>query len=592
MNKWEFAIIPCSVFILTVIATVTVSKMRYRSKRVITPMNILFVGIFLTCATIFFPLYRQMFADDIFSVKYIKTFILSIHHAIRLFVVDSDFGVILDATVGKEGLVPLIYVSFSALLYVLAPIMTFGFILYFFKNISAYRRYILCYFKEVFVFSELNEKTIELARSISENGKKCAFIFTDVFEKNEEASYELAEEARELGAICFKKDIFSLKLGFHSSKKKMTFFAIDEDETENLKQALWIIKQYRDVPDTELFVLSVCKEGELLLSNIDYGNMRVRRINPIRSLTYHLLYEKGKDIFDTAASVSPSEKEISAVIVGMGEHGFEMMKALTWFCQMDGYFVSIHAFDMDKNAGLKFEARCPELMSKEHNNQRIYDEAKYNITIHPDVDVETAAFIHEMERLQNVTYIYVALGDDRRNIETAVNLRALMTRMGLTPMIQAVVYDSGKNEALQGISCMGDENKGYNIDFVGSLRTIYSEKVIIRSEPERLALERHMKWSSSDTDFWKYEYNYRSSMASALHVEMRKKCQIPGAEKPPAQRTEEERKLLRIIEHNRWNAYMRSEGYCLGEKNHLSKTHPMLVPFHELPPEEQEKDDV
>ena len=65
-----------------------------------------------------------------------------------------------------------------------------------------------------------------------------------------------------------------------------------------------------------------------------------------------------------------------------------------------------------------------------------------------------------------------------------------------------------------------------------------------------------------------------------------------------AERTEEEKQLLRVIEHRRWNAYMRAEGYCYSgsrdkqSRNDLAKLHNDLVPFDLLTEEEKAKDDV
>ena len=82
------------------------------------------------------------------------------------------------------------------------------------------------------------------------------------------------------------------------------------------------------------------------------------------------------------------------------------------------------------------------------------------------------------------------------------------------------------------------------------------------------------------------------NMTSAIHKKMKELCEIPGIEKNLDERTEEERRNLRILEHKRWNAYMRSEGFTYAEKrNNLAKTHHCLVPFDELPLKEQEKDD-
>ncbi|MBQ7793788.1 MAG: hypothetical protein IJ366_04635 [Clostridia bacterium] len=100
-----------------------------------------------------------------------------------------------------------------------------------------------------------------------------------------------------------------------------------------------------------------------------------------------------------------------------------------------------------------------------------------------------------------------------------------------------------------------------------------------------------MKWGNEE-DFWRFEYNSKSSIASAIHRRAKIECNIPGADVEVSQRTEEEKYNLRRLEHRRWNAYIRSEGYTYGEiRNDLAKTHNCLVPFDELPPHEQEKDD-
>ena len=55
---------------------------------------------------------------------------------------------------------------------------------------------------------------------------------------------------------------------------------------------------------------------------------------------------------------------------------------------------------------------------------------------------------------------------------------------------------------------------------------------------------------------------------------------------------DEIRHSLNRLEHRRWNAYMRSEGYRYAEANNrLGNMHRDLVPFDELDPEEKDKDD-
>ena len=85
-------------------------------------------------------------------------------------------------------------------------------------------------------------------------------------------------------------------------------------------------------------------------------------------------------------------------------------------------------------------------------------------------------------------------------------------------------------------------------------------------------------------------------MASAIHMKAREYCQIPGAGKKEEELTEEEIAVIEPLEHRRWNAYMRTEGYVYSgsrnkaSRNDLAKRHHDLVPFAALSEEDKRKD--
>ena len=154
-------------------------------------------------------------------------------------------------------------------------------------------------------------------------------------------------------------------------------------------------------------------------------------------------------------------------------------------------------------------------------------------------------------------------------------------------------YNSQQKKALQGIK--NYRGQAYDIEFIGDMESSYTEDVIIDSDLEADALNRHLKWGKED-EFWTYEYNYRSSMASAIHMKARIQCGIPGADKREDELTEEERNVIEVLEHRRWNAYMRAEGYVFSgakdksSRNDLAKMHHDLVDFSSLTEEDKRKD--
>ncbi len=577
-----FIIAAIVVFTSSIVWAIALSSTRKKSE-VLTPFNTVFSGVIISALLMYLPIYHKIFEGTALSL--LKTIFLSAHNVLQLFVIDVDYFFVIEQMTGADAWVIALYSSFASILCIVAPVLTFGFILSLFKNISAHARYICAYFKDAYIFSELNEKTITLAEDVKKTRKGCVIVFTDVFEENKENTFELVQRAKKIKAIMFQKDIAAIGFNHHSLKRELHFFIMGENESENLSQGIAIISQYGQREKSNLYVLSTRVEAELLLTQTKKEGIKVRRINETRSLINRFLFEDGKKIFEGAKKQEDGTYLISAVIVGMGKHGTEMIKALSWFCQMIDYRIEIHAFDRDPLAEQKFAALCPELMSEKYNGVYVDGEAQYKITIHSGYDTDTLDFATALSALTDTTYVFCALGSDELNIRTAVNLRMYFERMGIKPSINSIVYSTEARDSLVGIT--NYRGQSYDIDFIGDIKTSFSDRVILDSELEALAFERHCKWGNPD-DFWKFEYNYRSSMASAIHMHLREQLVIPSAGKREDELTEAEIAIIEPLEHRRWNAYMRSEGYVYSgspdasTRNDLGKMHHNLTPFDEL----------
>ena len=599
------------------------------------PSHLLTAGTFCASAILMFPSNHVLYGGGA------KAALISLQNAARFFVLDFDYSDIVGQLPADFSADKLFYL-WSAIMLVLAPVLTVVFALLFFKKAWASMRLFFRRGRSMYIFSELNEKSLALADSIrhhktdDENDRKIAkkyrkstLLFTDVLRHEDERSVELLAKAEALGAICHPADIASLKLWFVSKKVDITFFFIGEDANENLTQATTIISQYKDrvyhknqhitetvtlengqteqrtkkvkipVPNTRAYVFDYSTESDLLLSNIDKGYMHVFRVNEMQSLIYRTLYEEGGKLFEGAVQIG-EKKRITAVIVGAGLQGTEMFKALVWFCQMDGYELCIHVFDKNKDFAKRYTLDFPELLDERLNGKHREGDAYYDIHLHPGIDIQGSEFSDEIYKIPEITFAFVALGTDKVNVETAYELRIMFERkqakdkeQTISPTIQTVVYNSDICIALK--DAKNYKSRPYGISFIGDLKSSFSVDVIIDSELEERALEVQMRYGSEE-DFWKYEYCYMSSMASAVHARARLFCQIPGADLPEADRTPAQTEINSVIEHCRWDAYMRTEGYISGiskdgkDAATLGKMHPSLRIFEDLSDDDKRKD--
>lgn len=615
-------------FLLAIVGSVILiqtPQRKYKKRVLLRAGNVFAAGLALSAVLLFVPLYYPMITESSGLIHWVEVILLSIHNTVRLFIVDGEFTFVLERTKSLVGWLQTSYNLLASVLFFLAPFLTFGFVLSFFASMSARWRYLMGYFNDAYIFSELNQKSLALARDLKKNDPSRVIVFTDIFERNDESSYEIIENAKAIGAILFKNDITIINFRIHSKKTKLYFFIIGENEAENINQTLLLSTPPQkghhrfngydiDRGDTRLYLFSNKSISEQQLSSVSTKYLKIRRVNDVQSLVYNLLYEDGQLLFDKAipAKTPDGEKTISALVVGMGLHGTEMVKGLSWFCQMTGYHLQITALDKDKHAESKFRAGYPELLDEKHNHDfTTPGEAHYGIDIYGNVDVSHFKFNEILEKIDDVSYVLVALGDDDLNIQTAIKIRTLLGRSGKKPFIHAIVYNTEKQALLQH-DFTNYANISYDLSMIGDLSTNYSEKCILQSDLEQLALDRHMAYTKTWTanlpeedrnrelekaerEFWKYDYNYRSSTASVIHRRYKSICGIPGIDKPKEERTDDEKLLIRTLEHQRWNAYVRSEGFVLPKpgmkRDKLAMTHDLLIPYDDLSEEEKAKDD-
>lgn len=608
MTLTLFCLLSLVISILILVSTIILSVVLHkrdmvkgnviRKGIVIKPFQVFLIGFFIAAAVVFYPVYyTDFFVEDMGFVKVFKSILLSIHNVLRLFVLDGEFDNInsfLCNSVGVSSNVGVTYSVYAALIYVVAPTLTAGVVLSFFKGASAFIKYSLHFHSDIYILSDLNEKSIILAQDILTNKtdkRRKLVVFTDVFEKDEEDNSELVSHAKRLGAICLRKDILEVGLK-RSNSIYRKIYLIGDDEDKNIQQALTLIEKCRNVPHyntdkTQIYAFANSVDSEVLLDSIDNGAVKVRRINENRNLIIHTI--NNYSLFKDARQVN-DKKEISIVIVGLGAYGVELLKAVCWCGQMPGYNITIHAFDKDSDGAAKIKSIAPELI--EYNGKEITGEPYYKIVFHDNIEVRSYEFQESLSKINFISSAFVTLGDDELNIETAMRMRVQFGRDSISadkhiPSIFAVVYSMSKTKVASngGLKNMQDEN--YGISLIGCVKSRYSIASVEQSELETEGLNCHLYWvthvdeADAIEKYNKYEYYRRSSIAEAIYLRFREKL-ISDCEP----------EILKEYEHKRWSAYMRSEGYIgLGkQKDYISKTHPLLVPYQNLSAKEQNKD--
>lgn len=578
-----------------------------RKWRHVHPTLCLTVCTYLSAAVAFYPFYRQYFEESHFPFRAI---LLSLHNTIRLFVIDCDFDFVRDGLPASlSSAWTTAYSILFSILYVACPILTFGFVLSFFKNISAYRRLLCTFGRDLYVFSELNQKNLSLAKSLKAGNRRRAIIFTGVDESDDDFDDSLLDDAYRLGAILFKAEIASVGIPARSQKNKIYFIVQGEDSKKNLSYAISLSNNRKNANHNEfLYFFDTTATGDVIFANPKKRSLIVRHINSKQALIYDKLYHHGVELFETAApSDKNGERLISALIVGLGGYGAEMLKALTWLCQMNGYRLKIVGMDKSTDAVNALYAECPALFDENINGKQCPGEAQYSLQL-VNKEVDAAAPDFETTVLQyasDATYVFVSLGDDNRNVAASQRLRQIFEREHSrhgeaqdtgTPRIETIIYDPEVSAELN--DARNHKNLSSKISYFGSLDTYFCEEVFFNSDVEEAALAINAAYGGTSDDFYYCDHNYSSSLASAIHKKLRRDCGMSGTDLPKEQRSPEQMKQLAILEHRRWSAYTRCEGYCPGgsaqskKVDTLAKLHYCLTPYDHLSEEDKRKDYV
>ena len=475
--------------------------------------------------------------------------------------------------IDMNGITGYFYFILLNILFIIMPIIAVGFILSFLEDVFVKTRLSLIKNKELHIFSEINEKSILLAKKLQ--NKNTQIVFTNINDKNK----------LNIKTINIKEKITNLKL---KNKRKIEFYMISNNEEQNLNETLELIEKYKDQENIKINVINDTEEATTILDSTDKGKITLEIINEKERAIFNLLNEK-------PTFLNNINKTISILIVGCGKLGKEFLKDATWCSMIDGYKLKILVIDKNANKIKEnINAEAPEFIEN------------YDITfLNEDIKSEKSQEI--LKQKNDINYILVSMDNDEKNLETAIMLRRLFLREFLRePIINLWVSNEHKRTQISNI--VNEKKNSYNLNTFGSIENLYYQNNIVNSELEKLAIQIHLFYDPEDKNLKRYnklEYNKRSSRASALHIkykiysvlEEQFKNNMKENQKIFKQKYSKqiEEKLTKN-EHERWVAYTRSIGYVKAtieqvekyyEKSksyvyYLARMHPALVEYEKL----------
>ena len=410
-------------------------------------------------------------------------FVNSFLHALQTFSMDEDYteywlngqAMIRYAT-KSNGAAEFFYNLYMSVLNISAPILggaivfemltkAFPSVKLWFSNFNIWR--------EKYYFSELNENSLALARSILSDSSRrnSTLVFTDSYvDDEEEESTEWLQEAKSMGAICLKADLLHILFN-RRNKKGLHVFLIDKDQSNNtgMLAKMFDDKNIKIYQNSRIYVFSSdrkysCIEDEVK-SIFNLEKNKLEKLNEHLEKKIHIPYvfpvNVVRNIADTLMQELPlfepligtQQKDLTVTILGGGSIGTEMFLAAYRFGQILDVKLHINVVSRaaeysDNNDDLGFNNKInfinPEILKSacEKDDLLIYNcDASAPKWSQPYMDyryisanVMSDNFISCLEndkKLLNTDYFIIALGNDEDNFIMADRVRSILGKYHL-----------------------------------------------------------------------------------------------------------------------------------------------------------------
>lgn len=424
--------------------------------------------------------------------------------------------------------------------------------------------------RTVFVFSEINERALQLAKSLGD--MNCDIIFAS--SNPEDITVELGSRHKPI----FKEESVS-ELNIKTRwGKDLYFFCISEDENLSLSHMLQLIEKFSQVEEEDqaqihIYQFSRDEDFSIYVDSTDKGLLDVHCINEYETLAYNLL--------DQYSLVKTAGKNVHVLLHGLSDMNVVALRAIAWCGQLSGIPLRISVVGVDIQEKQKELERLYPGLFEDRYDIRFFS-CKNKIEVEKTIGSQCA----------DANYIVVSEATDNDTMELGISLRRLFYKLdpefAACPPIFCYVQEVSKAHLLKNLTTAESNPKrkmSYDLTPFGSLDEVFTYERLVNSPLEKLSKNVHLAYEEIFSDgqidvkealkrYNLFEVNKRSNRANALHI--RYKLNMLGldyTEDGNAQEvslseqcTKEDLAKMAYCEHSRWMAFLEAEGWSVAER--------------------------
>ena len=497
--------------------------------------------------------------------------------------------------------------------------------------------------------------------NLSRLSLKPLIIFADVnAEDNEIAGTELYSRAKRLGAVCVKNDVTDLKLSKSKFVTYLLLNESPEENVVSLsnllsvesENILWPRAKSEQKPCVGIYVFiqddhEAAMVKSIIEQNSNSDNVIVRVIRDYMNAAINLMCDTPLflPLIESASTAPDSTQHLYITILGSGNIAEEVFKAVYWCGQMVNVKLHINVISRDaKRMENDIKEKYTELLECcEHESEKlkIYPYSLNKVYSPPYVEEYNFTDTDDIKHisgypegvLEKTDCCVIALGSDELNIAMSYTLRNALEKRALVAgtkkrrVIVPAVFSSALARSIKNINQSSTD--AYVIPFATFEQRYSCKNIFMADFTEDALTNANLYGKDQEGALLKDEYKYWANIAKTVHapyklfslgllerVELDKEkfydryvvnhSALIGEEQDPASTGEEQNPApiskeqdykVAWMEHRRWNAFLRAQGFSCPSKDEFNayyvntrdhknvklKLHPCLVECEEKP---------